>query len=205
MVKALFVIAAAYQPSVIFIDEVDSLLTARSENEHESSRRLKTEFLVQLDGARTTGEERILIIGATNRPWELDEAARRRFVKRLYIPLPGIEGRRQIVHIAIGGMNDQTTQYDISDKDIEEVVRKTKGYSGADVMNMIREAALCPLREVVDISTINTRDLRSINIEDFRKAIKVVKSSVSSTDIFEYRKWGKSFGTFELVEEEEDS
>ena len=75
MVKALFTIAIAYQPSVIFIDEVDSLLTARSESEHESSRRLKTEFLVQLDGTRSTGEERILIIGATNRPWELDEAA----------------------------------------------------------------------------------------------------------------------------------
>lgn len=73
---------------MIFIDEIDSLLSQRSETEHESSRRIKTEFLVQLDGAATGDEDRILVAGATNRPQELDEAARRRFVKRLYIPLP---------------------------------------------------------------------------------------------------------------------
>lgn len=76
---------------MIFIDEIDSLLSQRSDSEHESSRRIKTEFLVQLDGATTDNDERILVIGATNRPQELDEAARRRFVKRLYIPLPDAE------------------------------------------------------------------------------------------------------------------
>lgn len=76
---------------VIFIDEIDSLLSQRSDTEHESSRRIKTEFLVQLDGATTDSDERLLIVGATNRPQELDEAARRRFVKRLYIPLPEME------------------------------------------------------------------------------------------------------------------
>jgi SpoVK/Ycf46/Vps4 family AAA+-type ATPase len=88
MVRALFAVARCHQPAVIFIDEIDSLLSQRSETEHESSRRIKTEFLVQLDGATTDSEERLLVIGATNRPQELDEAARRRFVKRLYIPLP---------------------------------------------------------------------------------------------------------------------
>lgn len=73
------------------MDEIDSLLSQRSDTEHECSRRMKTEFLVQLDGATTDSEERILVIGATNRPQELDEAARRRFVKRLYIPLPVLE------------------------------------------------------------------------------------------------------------------
>lgn len=78
---------------VIFIDEIDSLLSQRSDSEHESSRRIKTEFLVQLDGATTDNDERLLVIGATNRPQELDEAARRRFTKRLYIPLPVFEVR----------------------------------------------------------------------------------------------------------------
>lgn len=66
----------------------------RSDNEHESSRRLKTEFLVQLDGAHTSDEkDRVLLVGATNLPQELDDAARRRFTKRLYIPLPEVEVR----------------------------------------------------------------------------------------------------------------
>ena len=83
MVRALFGVAAIRAPSVIFIDEIDSLLTQRSSDENESSRRIKTEFLVQLDGAGTKADEKIVIVGATNRPQELDEAARRRFVKRL--------------------------------------------------------------------------------------------------------------------------
>lgn len=96
MVRTMFAIAAINQPTVIFIDEIDSLLCARNESDMESSRRIKTEFLVQLDGANTFGNEndRILIIGATNRPDDLDEAVRRRLSKRLYIPLPNSDGRR---------------------------------------------------------------------------------------------------------------
>jgi len=70
------------EPAVVFIDEIDSLLTARKADENEASRRIKTEFLVQLDGTGTSGQGRVLAIGATNRPHELDDAARRRFVKR---------------------------------------------------------------------------------------------------------------------------
>ena len=81
LVRVLFIIAAIKAPSVIFIDEIDSLLTQRSEGEIESTRRIKTEFLVQLDGVGSE-TDRVLVVGATNRPQELDEAARRRFVKR---------------------------------------------------------------------------------------------------------------------------
>lgn len=83
MVRALFSVARQLQPAVIFIDEIDSILSARRENEHEASRRLKTEFLIQLDGAGTTGEDRILVMGATNLPWALDEAVLRRCVIHL--------------------------------------------------------------------------------------------------------------------------
>jgi SpoVK/Ycf46/Vps4 family AAA+-type ATPase len=89
LVSTLFAVANYQEPAVVLIDEIDSLLTQRSSDENEASRRIKTEFIVQLDG--TSGQEskgRVLIIGATNRPHELDDAARRRFVKRLYIPLP---------------------------------------------------------------------------------------------------------------------
>ena len=93
------------QPSIVFIDEIDSILTARrcvwsvrltsSDNENEASRRLKTEFMIQLDGATTNGsvkgvgitrrEERVLIMGATNRPFELDDAVIRRLTRRVYV------------------------------------------------------------------------------------------------------------------------
>lgn len=92
LVKALFAYARYKQPSVIFIDEIDSILTKRGDNDHESSTRLKTEFMVQIDGASSTAEEdRILVIGATNRPHKLDEAIIRRFSKRFYVPLPDLE------------------------------------------------------------------------------------------------------------------
>ncbi|KAL0344133.1 UNVERIFIED_CONTAM: ATPase family AAA domain-containing protein FIGL1 [Sesamum angustifolium] len=88
LVRALFGVASCRQPAVIFVDEIDSLLSQRkSEGEHESSRRLKTQFLIEMEGF-DSGNEQILLIGATNRPQELDEAARRRLTKRLYIPLP---------------------------------------------------------------------------------------------------------------------
>ena len=99
MVRTMFAIAAIHQPAIVFIDEIDSLLCSRSDADQEGSRRIKTEFLLQWDGANTFHGEnsRILIIGATNRPDDLDEAARRRLVKRLYIPLPNSEGRKQFI------------------------------------------------------------------------------------------------------------
>lgn len=95
LMKTLFAVARLQSPSVIFIDEIDSILTKRqSSGEHESARRLKTEFLVQVDGcgAATEGEN-VLIIGATNRPFDLDEAALRRLTKRIYIELPDGDAR----------------------------------------------------------------------------------------------------------------
>lgn len=86
--KTLFAVARLLGPSVIFFDEIDSILTKRNENEHEASRRLKTEFMVQVDGVATgsNSNPQVLIVGATNRPMDLDEAALRRLTKRIYIP-----------------------------------------------------------------------------------------------------------------------
>eukprot|EP00057_Strongylocentrotus_purpuratus_P030902 XP_783032.3 PREDICTED: spastin [Strongylocentrotus purpuratus] len=90
LVRALFAVARQLQPSIIFMDEIDSLLTERKEGEHDASRRLKTEFLVEFDGVKADGSERMLVMGATNRPQELDDAVLRRLVKRVYVQLPDV-------------------------------------------------------------------------------------------------------------------
>jgi SpoVK/Ycf46/Vps4 family AAA+-type ATPase len=135
MVRALFAVAAVHQPSVVFIDEIDSLLSQRQDGDFESSRRVKTEFLVQLDGCATNKEDRILLIGATNRPQELDEAARRRMVKRLYIPLPDDKGRRALVKHLL-----QQQEHGLTDADVDDIVAATKGYSGSDLTALCMES-----------------------------------------------------------------
>mmetsp|Transcript_8607 Transcript_8607/g.9777 ORF Transcript_8607/g.9777 Transcript_8607/m.9777 type:complete len:115 (-) Transcript_8607:348-692(-) len=90
LMRGLFQIAADRAPTVIFFDEIDALLSSRSSNEHEATRRMKTEFLVQLDGVGSS-KESILVLAATNRPFDLDSAALRRIPKRILIGLPDEE------------------------------------------------------------------------------------------------------------------
>ena len=97
MLKRIFAEAYKLSPSIIFIDEIDSILTSRSENENEASRRLKTEFLVQMDGLTTTESDSVLCIGATNLPKELDKAALRRFPKKIYVGPPDFEARKNML------------------------------------------------------------------------------------------------------------
>uniref|UniRef100_A0ABM5GLX7 Fidgetin-like protein 1 n=2 Tax=Pogona vitticeps TaxID=103695 RepID=A0ABM5GLX7_9SAUR len=191
MVRALFAVARCQQPAVIFIDEIDSLLSRRGDGEHESSRRIKTEFLVQLDGATTSSEDRILVVGATNRPQEIDEAARRRLVKRLYIPLPNASARRQIVSRLMSKEHCSLTE-----EEIDIIVQKSEGFSGADMTQLCREASLGPIRSLqsVDIATITPDQVRRIVFQDFDSALKTVRPSVSSKDLEMYDMWNQTFG-----------
>eukprot|EP00842_Homolaphlyctis_polyrhiza_P004215 jgi/Hompol1/4795/HPOL_001844-RA len=178
MVRALFAVARVHQPSVIFVDEIDSLLTQRTEGEVEATRRIKTEFLVQFDGCGTTSEDRILMIGATNRPQEIDEAARRRFRKKLYIPLPEATARRSIVCTLMAKQS-----HSLTDEDIDNIVALTEGYSGSDMDGLIREAALGPIRDIRDISKVSALDVRPILYRDFTDALTQVRASVSEKDL----------------------
>lgn len=191
MVRALFAVARCQQPAVIFIDEIDSLLSQRADGEHESSRRIKTEFLVQLDGATTSSEERILVVGATNRPQEIDEAARRRLVKRLYIPLPEASARRQIVMRLMA-----REQCCLREEEVELVVQRSEGFSGADMTQLCREASLGPIRslQAADIATITADQVPPITYGDFEKAFRTVRPSVSPTDLELYENWNRTFG-----------
>jgi len=126
--------------AIIFIDEVDSLCGSRSEGESDSARRIKTEFLVQMDGVgKEEGE--VLVLGATNVPWELDAAIRRRFEKRVYIPLPEPEARSVMVKLHLGD-----TPSCLTEEDFEELGAICEGASGSDIKVLVKEALMQPLR-----------------------------------------------------------
>ncbi|KAG5482854.1 hypothetical protein LSCM1_06886 [Leishmania martiniquensis] len=230
LVRCLFAVATVKQPSVIFIDEIDSLLSVRGEGEMDSARRIKTEFLVQLDGVATDRGDRVLLIGATNRPDELDEAARRRMEKRLYIPLPDEAARRELIQRLLKSLDPSEADdaggvgksgeaastatatesarvvHTLTDADLDSLVRSTDGYSGADLKQLCREAAMGPLREmsVVELSTVAAADLRPVQRADFRQALKRLKPSVGPAEVQRYVEWNRLFGSFNEGEDDED-
>ncbi|EDV57601.1 fidgetin-like protein 1 [Drosophila erecta] len=191
LVKTLFAVAAAHQPAIIFIDEVDSLLSKRSGNENESTLRLKNEFLIHLDGAASNEEIRVLVIGATNRPQELDEAVRRRFVRRLYVPLPTMEARQKIIEKLI-----RQVKHSLDAMQITELAELTDGYSGADVDTLCRYASMAPLRSLTpdQMEVIETHQLPAVTIADFKQALRVISKSVSAEDCKQFEAWNEIYG-----------
>ncbi|XP_017033004.1 fidgetin-like protein 1 isoform X2 [Drosophila kikkawai] len=191
LVKTLFAVAAAHQPAIIFIDEVDSLLSKRSGNENESTLRLKNEFLIHLDGAASNEEARILVIGATNRPQELDEAVRRRFVRRLYVPLPTKDARQQIIKKII-----RQVKHNLDQSEVEQLAELTEGYSGADVDTLCRYASMAPLRSLSaeQMEVIEPDQLPAVTMEDFNKALRVISKSVSAEDCQQFVAWNEIYG-----------
>lgn len=193
LVKAMFAVAAEVQPSIIFIDEVDSLLTERSEGENEASRRLKTEFLVQFDGVNSGGLSRVLVMGATNRPQELDEAARRRFTKRICIPLPDAPARLAMLQHLL-----KKHRHNLSASDFNDLTRHTEGYSGSDMNSLAKDAAMGPVRELgARIRDVPVESIRPVSMADFRGALSRVRPSVSATSVEAVRQWNKEFGSFQ--------
>jgi vacuolar protein-sorting-associated protein 4 len=140
LVRNLFELAREAGKGIIFIDEVDSLCGSRSEGESDSARRVKTEFLVQMDGVGKT-EGSVLVLGATNVPWELDAAIRRRFEKRVYIPLPEAESRTYMAKLHLGD-----TPNNLQEEDFEMLGKVTVGASGSDIKVLVKEALMEPLR-----------------------------------------------------------
>jgi len=204
LVRLLFEMARHFAPSTIFIDEIDALCSARgSGNEHEASRRIKSEFLTQMDGMNTvqSGAEEgskpktVIVLAATNFPWELDEAMRRRLEKRIYIPLPDEEARPALFEINLHGIELS------EDLDIKELARKTEGYSGADITNICRDASMMSMRRIT--AGLSLEDLKNLNYDtvkepvtmaDFQEALKKISKSVGAEDIAKHRKWMSEFG-----------
>jgi fidgetin-like protein 1 len=204
LVKTLFVVARALQPSIIFIDEVDSLLTSRNDSEHDSSRRIKTEFFIQLDGASTKKDDFVLIIGTTNRPQEIDEAARRRFTKRIYVPLPDSESRLALLQYLV----KTEEKIALQESDLHQIVNLTDGFSGADMHILCQEAARLRLRQAIEKATVRANgnkleamrivdkeiDYAPLSLDHFRSALVSTRPSVAPSELLHYIEWNQKFG-----------
>ena len=141
LIKGLFDLARKNRPAVIFLDEIDSVLSARSDNENDATRRLKTEFLIQMQGVGND-DKGILVLGATNIPWGLDPAVRRRFQKKIYIGLPDAEARKVMFQLNLGKTANQLT-----DEQFDDLAERTEGYSGSDIATLTQDAIYEPIRK----------------------------------------------------------
>ncbi|KAK1435735.1 hypothetical protein QVD17_01503 [Tagetes erecta] len=206
-VKAVFTLASKISPSVVFVDEVDSML-GRRENpgEHEAMRKMKNEFMVNWDGLRTKDTERVLVLAATNRPFDLDEAVIRRLPRRLMVNLPDAPNRAKILKVILA-------KEDLSpDIDLDAVANMTEGYSGSDLKNLCVTAAHRPIREILEKekkeraaaiadgkpapALSESSDIRPLNLDDFKFAHEQVCASVSSESINmnELVQWNELYG-----------
>ncbi|KAF8525207.1 AAA-domain-containing protein [Hysterangium stoloniferum] len=223
LVKQLFTMARENKPAIIFIDEVDSLCGTRGEGESEASRRIKTEFLVQMNGVGND-DTGVLVLGATNIPWQLDNAIKRRFEKRIYIPLPGPEARKRMFELNVG-----TTPCELTQKEYRSLASKTDGYTGSDISVVVRDALMQPVRKVLSATHFKPvavpdeekvkytpcspgdpeaiekswTDVESdelleppLRVSDFLRAVTSVRPTVTLEDIKKHDEWTNDSGIF---------
>ena len=218
LIKALFELARKNKPAVIFIDEIDSVLSARSEGENEATRRLKTEFLIQMQGVGKD-DRGILVLGATNIPWGLDPAVRRRFQKKIYISLPESSARKLMIKLNLGD-----TYNDLTDEQFRILGDLTEGYSGSDIYNLTQDAIYGPLRKcqkathfryldkthiipcspsdqgafkmkINDIPNPESLVAPVVTFEDFILSLQKMKPTVSKKDLERQEQFTREFGS----------
>ncbi|KAF1352146.1 vacuolar protein sorting-associated protein 4 [Delphinella strobiligena] len=220
LVKQLFNMARENRPSIIFIDEIDALCGPRGEGESEASRRIKTELLVQMDGVGRDSKG-VLILGATNIPWQLDSAIRRRFQRRVHISLPDLPARMKMFELAVG-----TTPCELKQEDYRTLANLSEGYSGSDISIAVQDALMQPVRKIqtathykkvtVDgqekltpcspgdagATEMSWTEVESdqlleppLMVKDFIKAIKASRPTVSGEDLTRNAEWTAEFGS----------
>ncbi|KAA8520538.1 hypothetical protein F0562_014794 [Nyssa sinensis] len=166
-------------------------MSTRLANENDASRRLKSEFLVQFDGVTSNSDDLVIVIGATNKPQELDDAVLRRLVKRIYIPLPDAHVRRLLLKHTLKGQ-----AFSLPGGDLEKLVEETEGYSGSDLQALCEEAAMMPIRELgANILTVKANQVRPLRYGDFQKAKTVIRPSLQKSKWEELEQWNREFGS----------
>uniref|UniRef100_A0A6Q2WZL6 Katanin p60 ATPase-containing subunit A1 n=1 Tax=Esox lucius TaxID=8010 RepID=A0A6Q2WZL6_ESOLU len=194
--------ARFYSPTTIFIDEIDSICGSRGKSdEHEASRRVKSEILVQMDGVGGASEsddpsKMVMVLAATNFPWDIDEALRRRLEKRIYIPLPTAVGRAELLKISLKDVDVA------EDVDLALIAEKIEGYSGADITNVCRDASMMAMRRRIqglspeEIRALSKEELQMpVTMDDFTITLKKISKSVSAADLEKYQAWMEEYGS----------
>ncbi|MFX1501590.1 MAG: AAA family ATPase [Promethearchaeota archaeon] len=194
LISSLFKVARMKAPSLIFMDEIDSVATKRGEgSESGGERRVKTQLLSEIQGLKSTHDKPLLVLGATNRPWDIDNAMLSRFEKRVHVPLPDLKGRAGIFKIHTEGVNTALT-----DEDFIELAVRSEGYSGRDIANVCREVIMLPVRELDMSGLLENSDrevqVRDITLKDFKKTLKKVKPMTNKALIKQYNDWAVEFG-----------
>ncbi|XP_062287213.1 fidgetin isoform X1 [Scomber scombrus] len=190
IIQASFLVARCRQPAVVFISEVDLLLSAQL-SEDSPVNRLKAELLMQLDSILTSVEDHVLVVCSTNKPEEIPESLRRYFTKRLLIPLPDGTARHQIISQLLSQHN-----YCLGDKEMSLLVQRTEGFSGLDVAQLCQEAVVGPLHDIpgTDLSSIHPSQMRPISYQDFDHVFCKFQPSISQKELDTYTEWNKMFG-----------
>jgi ATPase family AAA domain-containing protein 1 len=177
LVDAVFSLAHKLQPSIIFIDEIDSFLRERSSTDHEVTGNMKAGFMTRWDGLTTEEDARIIVLGATNLPNALDPAVLRRLPKRYAVGLPNALQRRKILELFLKKASL------VEGFDLQRLVKATEGYSGSDIKEMCRNASMIPLREYLKTHETDLQkrqlkanfDLRPLTMSDFLDGDKVAE------------------------------
>ncbi|XP_026869260.1 ATPase family AAA domain-containing protein 1-B [Electrophorus electricus] len=174
LAAAVFSLAIKLQPSIIFIDEIDSFLRSRSSSDHEATAMMKAQFMSLWDGLDTDIGCQVIIMGATNRPQDLDSAILRRMPTRFHINQPNIKQREEILKLILENENVESV-------DLCETAKKTEGFSGSDLKEMCRDAALLCVRDFVHNTGADGSPqadyIRPIQQQDLQRAIDKMKRS----------------------------
>lgn len=180
--SAVFSLAVKLEPCIVFIDEIDSFLRVRATGDHEATAMMKAQFLQQWDGLATDHGRCVVVMGATNRPQDVDRAILRRMPAAFHIPLPGVEQREEILRLVL---REEAVR---EDANIAGLARQTEGFSGSDLLELCRAASVYRLRHLLetesDLPVLETNgkqadaeSLRPITSSDFKQALGKMTSS----------------------------
>jgi katanin p60 ATPase-containing subunit A1 len=187
LIRVLFELARQMTPSTIFLDEIDSIMGHRTD-EHEASRRMKTEVLVQMDGIIGSGYQgRVFVLAASNLPWDLDVALLRRLEKRILVGLPEAHAREHFLRKTLSEVRCD------NDVDYSALAEASEGFSGADLKLMCKEAAMCPVRRLLATKPPpGTKEVPPVTAFDCLHALQSVRPA--PVDRERYAQWQRDFG-----------